>query len=249
MKLAITLILFAASLLAQPPSSGGVAKIVGPRGAAVPSTCTYGQLFVTPTTFNFCQSDGSWATLGAAGEVVYPGAGVANSTGSAWGTSYAVSATATANALAQRNASGEVIAANTVATGKTPMATDTALADAQLAAKHKTRIQSFTLFDPVTTDSGRAQVMFPYAVTVTSVSCSVKAATSAAINLDERAFATPDTAGTAVLTADLTCDADGATSTTFTNAGIAANVPLALTISAVTGTPDTLRVFVTYSVD
>lgn len=36
----------------------------------------------------------------------------------------AVAATATANAIAQRNASGEVIAANTVATGKTPLATD-----------------------------------------------------------------------------------------------------------------------------
>ncbi len=36
----------------------------------------------------------------------------------------AVATAATANAIAQRNASGEVIAANTVATGKTPLATD-----------------------------------------------------------------------------------------------------------------------------
>lgn len=36
----------------------------------------------------------------------------------------AVAATATASTIAQRNASGEVIAANTVATGKTPLATD-----------------------------------------------------------------------------------------------------------------------------
>jgi len=72
--------------------------------------------------------------------------------------------------------------------------------DVALAAKHKTRIQSFTVFDPVTTDSGRVQVMFPYAITITSVSCSVKAATSATIDFDERAFATPDTSGNAVLT-------------------------------------------------
>lgn len=126
--------------------------------------------------------------------------------------------------------------------------TSTAMATT-LAAKHKTRTQSMTVFDPVTGDSGRVQMMFPYAVTVTSISCSVKAATSATINLDERAFATPDTAGTAVLTTALACDTDGATSTTFTNAGLAANVPVALLITAVSGTPDTLRVYVTYSVD
>lgn len=118
-----------------------------------------------------------------------------------------------------------------------------------LAAKHKTRTQSITVFDPVTGDSGRVQFMFPYAVTVTSISCSVKAATSATINLDERAFATPDTAGTAVLTTALACDTDGATSTTFSNAGLAADVPIALLITAVSGTPDTVRVFVKYTVD
>ena len=39
-----------------------------------------------------------------------------------------VATAATASTIAERNASGEVIAVNTVATGKTPMATDTALA-------------------------------------------------------------------------------------------------------------------------
>lgn len=42
-----------------------------------------------------------------------------------------VATAATASTLALRNASGEVIAANTVATGKTPMATDTVLVAAQ----------------------------------------------------------------------------------------------------------------------
>ncbi len=118
-----------------------------------------------------------------------------------------------------------------------------------LAAKYLTGIKSMTVFDPVTGDSGRVQVMFPYAVTITSVSCSVKAATSATINLDERAFATPDTSGTAVLTSNLACDTDGATSTTFSNASIAANVPVALLITAVSGTPDTLRIYFTYTID
>lgn len=43
-----------------------------------------------------------------------------------------VAQAATASTLAQRNASGEMIAVNTVATGKTPMATDTAVQLSQL---------------------------------------------------------------------------------------------------------------------
>jgi hypothetical protein len=110
-----------------------------------------------------------------------------------------------------------------------------------------TAVKSITVFDPVTTDSGRVQIMFPTAVTITRVACSVKAATSVTINLDERAAATPDTAGTAVMSSALVCDTDEASSTSFSNAGIAARAPLALTISAINGTPDTLRVFVEYT--
>ena len=110
-------------------------------------------------------------------------------------------------------------------------------------------VKAVTVFDPVTDDSGRVQFMFDEAVTITRVACSVKAATSATINLDERAAATPDTAGTSVLTSDLVCDTNQEVSTTFTNASIAARVPVALLISAVSGTPDTLRVFISYTVD
>lgn len=93
------------------------------------------------------------------------------------------------------------------------------------------------------------QFRLPFAGTVTSISCSVKAATSVSINLDERAVSTPDTSGTAVLTSALVCDTDSAVSTTFTNATLAANVPVALTISAVSGTPDTLRVHIKGTID
>lgn len=109
--------------------------------------------------------------------------------------------------------------------------------------------KSITIFDPVTGDSGRAQIYFPTAVTITRIACSVKAATSATINFEERAEATPDTAGTAVMASDLVCDTDSAAQTSFTNAGIATRVPLALTISAVSGTPNTLRVHIEYTVD
>lgn len=118
----------------------------------------------------------------------------------------------------------------------------------RLGSTQNAGLKSITVFDPVTGDSGRIQFEFPVAVTITRISCSVKAATSATINLDERAEATPDTSGTAVLTSGLACDVDSAASTTFSNAGIAANVPVALTISAVSGTPDTLRVHIEYTV-
>lgn len=111
------------------------------------------------------------------------------------------------------------------------------------------QIKSLTLFDPVTTDSGRVQIAFDEAVTITRVACSVKAATSVTVNLDERVAATPDTAGVGVLTSDLACDTNEEASTTFTNASIAARVPVALTISAVSGTPDTLRVHISYVVN
>jgi len=110
-------------------------------------------------------------------------------------------------------------------------------------------VKAITLFDPVTGDSGRVQFMFPTAVTITRVACSVKAATSVTIDLDERAAATPDTSGTAVLTSTLACDTDQAVTTSFSNAGIAAEVPVALLISAVSGTPNTLRVYVSYQVN
>jgi hypothetical protein len=106
-----------------------------------------------------------------------------------------------------------------------------------------------TIFDPVTGDSGRVQIALPNAVTITRVWCNVKAATSVTINLDERAEGTPDTSGTSVLTSNLVCDTDGANSTTFTNAGITARAPIALLLTAVSGTPDTLRVHFEYTID
>lgn len=47
------------------------------------------------------------------------------------GATLSISAASSASTIVQRNASSEVIAANTVATGKTPMATDTTVAKAQ----------------------------------------------------------------------------------------------------------------------
>lgn len=110
-------------------------------------------------------------------------------------------------------------------------------------------VRSVTLFDPSAGDSGRVQVMFDEAVTITRVACSVKGGTSATIQLDERTAAAPDAAGSAVMTSSLVCDADQEATAAFINAGIAARAPVALLISAISGTPDTLRVFISYTVD
>jgi len=55
-----------------------------------------------------------------------------------------VATAATASTIAERNASGELIAANTVATGKTPMATDTALQLSQLPLTTKGQLLTYT---------------------------------------------------------------------------------------------------------
>jgi hypothetical protein len=114
--------------------------------------------------------------------------------------------------------------------------------------------KSIGLFDPVAGDSGRIQFSFGQAVTILRVYCSTKTATSTVtLNLDERAEATPDTAGTNVLSADLVADtgtrtscASGCDVNTITNAGIAANAPVALTIASVANAPTDLRCHVNY---
>ena len=51
----------------------------------------------TPSSTTYLRGDGTWAV--AAGGMTYPGAGIPNSTGSAWGTSYTTSGTGTVLAL------------------------------------------------------------------------------------------------------------------------------------------------------
>jgi hypothetical protein len=100
--------------------------------------------------------------------------------------------------------------------------------------------------NPVTGHSDVCQLKWPYAFTVTRIHCNTTTATSTAdIEFEERAEATPNTAGTEVMGADLQCDTDGATDTTFSNASIAADSPMSLKITAVANAPTVLRVYVT----
>ena len=50
----------------------------------------------TPSSSTYLRGDGTWSTVSA---MTYPGAGIANSTGSAWGTSYTTSGSGTVVAL------------------------------------------------------------------------------------------------------------------------------------------------------
>jgi hypothetical protein len=134
--------------------------------------------------------------------------------------------------------------------------TDGAVTTAKAAASLKTVTKSLAIFEPTTTDSGRVQIQLPTASTITRVSCAVKAATSVTVNLNKRSEATPDTGGTDVLSAGLVCDTNAQTScssgcdvNTITSAGVSARQLVALTISATSGTPDTLRLHVEYTID
>lgn len=111
-----------------------------------------------------------------------------------------------------------------------------------------TYTKSWNISNPSTAESGDPQFTIPFAATVTRVWCNITDSTSVTINLDERAEATPNTAGTAVLTSSLVCDTNGEVTTTFSNASIAQRVPVALTVSAVSGTPRALRVHVEYTI-
>lgn len=101
--------------------------------------------------------------------------------------------------------------------------------------------KSITLFTPTTADTNKVQIYWPGTTTLTRVACSTDSGT-VTIQFDERAEATPNTAGTNSLTSSLVCDTDSQVTTSFSDASIAVNVPWNLQITAVSGTPGVLRI-------
>ncbi len=95
-------------------------------GTSAPgATCTIGQRYLRISTNQAydCTSTNTWTEVsGGSGSMTYPGAGIANSTGSAWGTSYTTSgsgtvvALATSAALATPTLTTPTVASYTVAT-------------------------------------------------------------------------------------------------------------------------------------
>jgi hypothetical protein len=76
---------------------GGAVNLAGPNTA---STTTFTLPAADGTNGQFLQTNGSGTLSFASSSQTYPGAGIANSTGSAWGTSYTTSGSGTVVALA-----------------------------------------------------------------------------------------------------------------------------------------------------
>jgi len=125
---------------------------------------------------------------------------------------------------------------------------DTVNDDMDLDDEVVTHMLSINIFDPTTADTNRIQAKLATAVTISRVSCSTDTGT-ATIQLDERAEGTPNSAGTDVLSAGLVCDNDTQSTTGFDNAGIAADVPLNLQITATASSPTVVRIHIDYKVD
>lgn len=105
---------------------------------------------------------------------------------------------------------------------------DSVAADAELYTA------SFTFYvdNATTTDNPVTQIRIPVAFTITKVYCSCDTGTST-IQLDERAWNTPRTSGTDILSAALECSTTTASTTSFSNAGIVAEALVSLDIDGI----------------
>lgn len=108
--------------------------------------------------------------------------------------------------------------------------------------------KAINIFLPTTADTNKIQFDYPQAVTIQEVHCSTDVGT-ATIQLDERVKTTPNTAGTNVLTASLVCDTGDESTTSFSNAAIAADAPVNLQITATASTPTIVRIHVQARLD
>lgn len=109
----------------------------------------------------------------------------------------------------------------------------------------ETKVFSFVLDSPTALDSIPLGVMSLLGATILAVEAFTDAGT-ATFQLEERAAATPTVAGTDIMTSELVAATTPASATVFDNDGIAAENKLQLEISAVTGSPTKLNVFIKY---
>lgn len=109
-----------------------------------------------------------------------------------------------------------------------------AVASAELATANKTFDKSINIIDPVTGDDDKVQWFHGKAVTYGSVNCSTDAGT-VTIDMDHRVLTTPNTVGTDILTGTIVCDTNNQADSGFADATIPANVPVNLSITAVSG--------------
>ena len=114
---------------------------------------------------------------------------------------------------------------------------------------------NFNILTPTAADTNLPQMAFGQAITIVRVQCSTDTGT-ATVNFDERALATPNTAGTNVLSADIVCDSNTQTScasgcdvNTISNGTIAQYVPLNFQVTSVASTPGVVRMHIFYTID
>lgn len=141
---------------------------------------------------------------------------------------------------------GEITAADTKITAGRSLtwSTDDIAADAELY----TRMYNGGIYNVTTGDDAWVQIKPATAITISRISCSCDSG-NVTIQFDERAEGTPDSAGTDVMSAALVCDTDTQSTTSFDNAGIAADALINLDIDAVGGTPTKFRFHIDYTVD
>lgn len=102
--------------------------------------------------------------------------------------------------------------------------------------------------NPVTGHSGTCGWHFSQAATITRVWCFTRGSSATAtIQIDEAAEAGIESSGTDVMASQLICDEDGQATTSFSNAGIAANSLLNLDIDAIANAPTNLQVYIEYA--
>ncbi len=112
----------------------------------------------------------------------------------------------------------------------------------------KTQHKTFVLDTPTSTDVFPIW-QFEHAVTITKVTGTIRGGTSFTFNIEERPGTTLNSSGTDVMTSDLAADQGGETTTTFSNASIAADAFLVLAASALSGTVNQVVIRIDYTVD
>ena len=117
-----------------------------------------------------------------------------------------------------------------------------------LDAEIYTRSFSFVISNPTTTEAvAIVQWSYPYAITISKIKGSSGSGTTT-IQCDERAEATPNTAGTDIMSAALELGTTIASTTAFANAGIVADAWISCDIDAVVSATST-RISGEYTID
>lgn len=107
---------------------------------------------------------------------------------------------------------------------------------------------TMNLENPTPVDAGKFQWQPKNGLKLTSISCSVDSGT-VSINLEVRSAAAPNSSGQQVLSTPLTCPSTTSSSTSFQTASVPGFSPVALIITASSGSPGVVRVYANYIVN